>query len=113
MGAGITKACRMGDKVGALRPLRRPYIRNSTRESVENVTQRGPNGEWTDFNTQELFSEKYHLGHKYGKEFWRLRDEAMKNGLTQKEFNDLLNDPSLYQIERPINNFSHLFEMPR
>ena len=93
--------------------LRRPYIRKAVRRAVEDAADRGPNGEWVDVNTGEFFTENYHLGHRYGKEFWRLRDEAIGNGLTQKQFNDLLNDPSLYQIERPINNWSHKFEMPR
>ena len=106
-GAGITKLYRRFDK------LRRPYLRKSTRETVLNSGARGPNGEWQDANTLEWFPEKPHLGHKYGNEFWRMRDQAMQDGLSQKQFNDLMNDPNLYQIERPINNWSHQFEMPR
>ena len=93
--------------------LRRPYIRNSTRQAVLDSAPRGPNGEWIDANTRELFTENYHLGHKYGQEFWRMRNQAIENGLTQKHFNDLMNDPDLYQIERPINNWSHKYEKPR
>lgn len=31
-------------------------------------------------------------------------------GLTQKQFNDRMNNPDLYQIEHPQNNRSHEFE---
>lgn len=30
--------------------------------------------------------------------------------MSQKEFNDLMNDPNLYQWENPHNNRSHKFE---
>jgi hypothetical protein len=53
------------------------------------------------------------LGHKYGNEYWRLRDKALNDGLSQREFNDLLNNPDLYQLELPANNLSHRYEMPR
>ena len=36
--------------------------------------------------------------------------KAQKEGLTQKEFNDRMNDPNLYQIEGPHSNRSHKFE---
>ena len=36
--------------------------------------------------------------------------KAQKEGLTQKEFNDRMNDPNLYQIEDPHSNRSHKFE---
>ena len=53
---------------------------------------------------------KYDLGHKYGKEFRTEKAKAQKEGLTQKEFNDRINDPNLYQIEDPHSNRSHKFE---
>lgn len=56
---------------------------------------------------------KPHLGHKPGHEYWREAEKASAQGLTQKEFNDRMNNPDLYQLEDPRSNRSHRFEMPR
>jgi hypothetical protein len=40
------------------------------------------------------------------------RDWAERKGMTQKEFNDMMNNPNIYQIEEPISNMSHQFEAP-
>ena len=64
-------------------------IRKSTRYSVEQQAERLPDGRF--------------LG--------RLRDYAESQFWTQKQFNDFMNDPALYQIEDPITNRSHVFEM--
>lgn len=98
-----------------LKALRRPYIRKSTREGAERVARRDPTtGDFLDYNTGERIPDgKYDLGHRYGDEYWRLRDKATREGLSQKEFNDLLNDPDLYRIEHPRSNRSHAFEMPK
>ena len=37
--------------------------------------------------------------------------QAKPEGLTQKEFNDRMNNPYLYQIEDPHTNRSHKFEL--
>ena len=37
--------------------------------------------------------------------------KAKSEGLTQKEFNDRMNNPDLYQIEDPHTNRSHKFEL--
>lgn len=75
---------------------------SSPREAVEAVAKKLPDGRFLDANTGKVINGKYDLGHKYGSEFHRMRDEAMKKGLTQKQFNDLMNDPKLYQIEDPV-----------
>jgi len=53
------------------------------------------------------------LGHKPGNEFWRAKAQAEAEGLTQKQFNDRMNNPDLYQLEDPSSNRSHRFEQPR
>lgn len=53
---------------------------------------------------------KYDLGHKNKKEYRKLKAEAESNGMIQKEFNEWLNDPDLYQIEDSHSNRSHKFE---
>ena len=112
-GAGGSKiVVRVGDACQTT--LRRPYIRKATREAVEATALRdAATGKFLDFNTYEIIPGSYDLGHRYGDEFWRMKDKAMADGLTQKEFNDLLNNPDLYRIELPRNNRSHKFEMKR
>lgn len=66
-----------------------------------------------DPNTHQPIDGKPDLGHKHGNEFWRERDAAQKEGLTQKQFNDRMNDPKKYQLEDPASNRSHRFEKPR
>lgn len=90
--------------------LHRPYIRKSTREAVEANARKTPDGKFIDPNTRMPIEGKYDLGHKYGREFRTEKAKAQKEGLTQKEFNDRMNDPSLYQIEDPHSNRSHKFE---
>lgn len=53
---------------------------------------------------------KYDLGHKPGNEFWREKAKAQSEGLTQKQFNDRMNNPDYYQIESPSSNRSHKYE---
>ena len=93
--------------------LHRPYIRKSTREAVESVAEKAPDGRFLDFNTGLPIDGKYDLGHQYGHEFWRERDLAMRKGWSQKEFNDYMNDPSFYRIEDPRFNRSHRYEKKR
>ena len=50
---------------------------------------------------------------KTGNEFWREKAKAEAEGLTQKQFNDRMNNPDLYQLEDPISNRSHQYELPR
>ena len=92
--------------------LHRPYIRKSTREAVESTAQRNAKGQFLDPNTLQPIEGKYDLGHKPGHEFRKEKTRAQKEGLSQKEFNDRMNNPDLYQIESPSSNRSHKFEEP-
>jgi len=101
--------------------LRRPYIRNTTRIGAEKNASI-VDGRFVDANDGSLeipggkrrsFSlaeGEYDLGHKPGHEFWREKAKAEAEGLTQKEFNERMNDSSLYQIEHPSENQSHEHE---
>jgi hypothetical protein len=42
-----------------------------------------------------------------------LRDEAEAAGMTQAEFNELVQDPDLYQLEDKQLNESHKYELPK
>ena len=90
--------------------LHRPYIRKWVRDAVEARAPRDELGRFIDINEGTPISGKYDLGHVRGKEFWRLKADAEAKGLTQKEFNDLMNDPKLYQIEDPSINRSRKYE---
>ena len=39
-----------------------------------------------------------------------MKAEAEAKGMTQKEFNDYMNNPDFYQIEDSYNNRSHKYE---
>ena len=93
--------------------LHRPYIRKSVRMEVESRAQKNEKGQFLDANTNKPVDGKYDLGHKYGHEFWREAEKAQKEGLTQKQFNDRMNNPDFYQIENFHENRSHAYEMPR
>lgn len=97
----------------ATKPLRRPYIRKGTRAEVEARAPRTADGRPIDPNTLQPIEGKPDLGHKTGNEFWREKAKAEAEGLTQKEFNDRINSPDLYQLEDPISNRSHRYELPR
>lgn len=47
---------------------------------------------------------------KKGREYWRERDKAEAEGLRQRQFNDRMNNPDLYQLEDPYSNRSHKYE---
>ncbi len=92
--------------------LQRPYVRNATRQTVEDAAPRTADGRPIDPNTRQPIDGTPDLGHKTGQEFWRLKEQAESEGLTQKQFNDRMNDPSKYQLEDPSSNRSHRYEQP-
>ena len=95
------------------KPLRRPYLRKSTREAIQSAAPKTPDGKFIDPNTGQVIKGKFPYGHKYGHEHRRLKAEAKVRGMTQKEFNDYINkNPQFFQIEDPISNMSHRFEKP-
>ncbi len=91
----------------------RPYIRKEVREEVENRAEKNEKGQFLDANTGKAIEGKYDLGHKAGHEHWREAEKAEKEGLTQEQFNDRMNNPDFYQIEDPHENRSHAHEMPK
>jgi hypothetical protein len=99
-------------KASAVKELHRPYIRKSTRKAVEAAARRTKDGKFRDANTGKPIKGKYDLGHKRGHEYRREKAKAEAEGLSQKEFNDRMNDPSKYQIESPSSNRSHKHEKP-
>ena len=53
------------------------------------------------------------MGHVYGHEFWYEREKAEKEGLTQAQFNDRMNNSQLYQLEDGPSNMGHSHEKTR
>ncbi len=96
--------------VTAVKDLHRPYIRKSTREAIEKAALKNSDGLFIDPNTRLPITGKYDIGHKFGKEYRTLKKEAQNKGLTQKEFNEMMNNPDLYQIEDLHSNRSHRYE---
>ncbi|MBQ7545186.1 MAG: HNH/ENDO VII family nuclease [Synergistaceae bacterium] len=90
--------------------LHRPYIRKEVREKVE-AKGKNKDGKFVDAYSGKVIEGKHHLGHKYGCENARAIRWAEEQGLTQKEFNDLMNNPDLYQVEDAGSNMSHKHEM--
>jgi len=84
-----------------------------TRAEVETRAPRDPQGRPIDPNTKQPIQGKPDLGHKTGNEFWREKARAEAEGLTQKQFNDRMNNPDLYQLEDPASNQSHAHEQKR
>jgi RHS repeat-associated protein len=103
----------IGCKTFTTEPLHRPYIRKATRAEVERVAPRAPDGRPIDPNTKQPIDGTPDLGHKTGNEFRTEKAAAEQAGLTQKEFNDKMNDPAKYQLEDPSSNRSHKFEAGR
>jgi RHS repeat-associated protein len=100
----------LGKALTAVKGLRRPYLRKGVRAEVDARAPRDAAGRPLDPNTGVPIEGKPDLGHKPGHEFRREKAKAQAEGLTQKEFNDRMNDPDLYQIENPSSNRSRRYE---
>jgi filamentous hemagglutinin len=96
-------------------PYRRPGLRVGTRQDILDAAPQTLDGRYInphDGTPIEAGEEVF--GHIYGREHWRLTEEAEALGLTQQEFNDWVNKhPEWVQIERRSDNESHRYEMPR
>lgn len=90
--------------------MHRPYIRKSTRAEVEARAPPDASGRPLDPNTGRPIDGRPDLGHKPGSEFRREKARAEAEGLTQREFNDRMNNPDLYRLENPSTNRSRVYE---
>ena len=96
----------------------RPYLRKATVEQIKANSPKNEEGKFIDPNTKKVIPEKdgkqiYDIGHKAGHEHWRESRKADEEGLTRPEFNDRMNDPSMYHIEDRHENRSRKNEMPK
>lgn len=107
VGRGAEKAAEVAT---ATKELHRPYIRKGTRSEVEAAAPRDAVGRPIDPNTGRAIEGRPDLGHKPGNEFWREKQKAEAEGLTQKHFNDRMNDSTKYQLESPSSNRSRRYE---
>ncbi len=92
--------------------LHRPYIRQFTIYDVNANTD-------VNYKTGQIYdsiSRKWvepanvELGHKQKYEFWRMRDWAEAQGMTQAEFNDFMNNSDFYGWQDITSNRSHAYE---
>lgn len=76
---------------------------------------RTASGDFIDPNTGQVIPRggPFHYGHKPGFEWWRTQQIAREQGWTREQLIEYENNPSHYQIEDPLANLSHRFEMPR
>ena len=105
----LKNPARLGIK-SAKKGLHRPYVRKDVRREVERRAPKTPDGRYIDPNTGKPIDGKYDLGHKPDSKFSREKAKAEAEGLSQKEFNDRMNNPDKYQIEDPSSNRSHRYE---
>lgn len=110
--AAAEKAEAAGTEAAPATELHRPYIRQSVRAEVEARAPRTADGRPIDPNTGQPIDGTPDFGHKPGNEFWREKQAAEAEGLTQEQFNDRMNDPDKYQLEDPSSNRSHRYEQP-
>ncbi len=91
---------------------KRPYLRQDLRKEIMSNALRTAEGKFIDPNTKKPIEGAFQFGHTYGNEHRRLVERALARGMTQKEFNDWVNNhPEWFQIEDPVSNMSHEFEM--
>ena len=92
--------------------LHRPYIRKGTIDGVNANTRvnyktgqiyDSISGKWVDPTNVEL-------GHQQGYEFWRMRDWAESQEMSQAEFNDYMNNSDFYAWQDITSNRSHAYE---
>lgn len=89
---------------------RRPHLRKEVKEEIYRNAPKDSQGRYLDANTGLPIEGTPDIGHKPGHEYRREAKKAYDEKLTQEEFNDKMNDASLYQLEDPHNNRSHKYE---
>ena len=111
-GAALKNGPEFSSSATTPKDLRRPYIRKPVRADVESTAPRTAEGKPIDPNTLQPIEGKPDVGHRYGREFRREKAKAQADELSQKEFNERMNDPNLYQLEDPSANRSRRYEKP-
>ena len=97
---------------GSKHYLHRPYIRKSTIDGVnaETIVDYNTGEIWDDISGKWVDPANVELGHRQGFEFWRMRDWAEAQGMTQAEFNEFMNNSDFYAWQDIICNRSHAYE---
>lgn len=89
--------------------LRRVQPNKSTKMQIK--AQYNEKGQMLDANTKQVLQKgKIDIGHKKGYEERVMRKAAEKCHMSQKEYNEMMQNPKLYQLEDRHNNRSHLYE---
>jgi hypothetical protein len=93
--------------------LRRPYLRQATRQKIEEAAKKTPEGKFISAANKKVIEGEFHYGHISGREHRRLVTEAQRQGMTQAQFDDWVNShPEWFRIEDPQSNLSHRYEKP-
>lgn len=93
-------------------PYRRPYVQQWVKDEVAENIDFTEDDLMIDPNSRIPFAGTPDLGHAPGFEFWKMAELAKQNGLTQQEFNEMMQDPEFYQYESPSSNRSRCYEAP-
>jgi hypothetical protein len=96
-------------------PVTGGYPESVTRLPIQNNPKTGKPEYYVDAATGLKYpvNPTAQFGHRPGQEYWRLRDEAVQEGWTRKQFIDEFNQPKHFQIEDAPGNQSHRYEVPR
>jgi len=97
-------------EAAAEKDLHRPKLRKGTKEAIDAKAPRAKDGRFVD-EVDGVPTDHPVYGHKHGHENWREIEKAEAQGLSQKELNDRMNNPDLYQIEDKTKNGNHSREM--
>jgi hypothetical protein len=94
--------------------LRRPYLRDSTRSTIENSTPKAADGSGRYIDPDDVVrNPPYQYGHAYGRESRRLILEAGEKNMSQEQFNEWVNShPEWFRMESKEYNLSHAGEKP-
>ena len=91
--------------------LHRPYIRQSTIDAINENTAKNAQGQIFDSIGNKWVDEgNVELAHMPDNEYWRERNWAESQGMTQAEFNDYMNNPDFYAWQDIHDNRSHKYE---
>src|SRR5438552_19129621 len=91
----------------------KPFGRSNDAKKAHARRGYRPDDPLRDANNPDVIIEgNPHIGHKPQYQFSVWEEKAREAGMTQKQFNELMNDSKKYHLEDPMENRSHRWESP-
>lgn len=99
-------------RAGADAAEQRVTLGGGAKQAIMDKAPKDAYGNYIDPNTGKIIPHDgpYNVGHKPGYEWRCIQAKARREGWSRLQLIAYANDPSLYQIEDPTSNKSHLFE---